>query len=75
MENSIKELETVCHIMTTIMDTLVPTAQLAVALTLLDQAREVNKMTVEEFVKDVVPEMKKMDELFPFDEEKENDKT
>lgn len=74
MENSIRELETVCHIMTTIMDTLIPTAQLALAMTLLDQARSANKMSVEEFVKDIVPEMKKMDELFPLDKEEENDK-
>lgn len=73
MENAIRELETVGHIMSTIMETLVPTAQLAIALTLLDQARATNKMTVEEFVKDVVPEMKRMDELFPLDEEKKDD--
>ncbi len=70
MENAIRELETVCNIMTTIMESLIPSAQLAIALTLLDQARESNKMSVEEFVKDVVPEMRKMDELFPFEERK-----
>lgn len=74
MENSIRELETVCHIMTTIMDTLIPTAQLALAMTLLDQARVANKMSVEKFVEDMVPAMKEMDDLFPFDEEEKDDK-
>jgi len=70
----IKELETVYHIMTTIMKTLEPKSQLALALTLLDQARATNKMSAEEFVETLVPEMKKMDELFPFDEEEKDDK-
>jgi len=74
MGYGIEELTVTCHIMTTIMETIKPELQLALALTLLDQARASNKMTVEEFVEKIVPEMKKLDELFPFDEEEENDK-
>ena len=74
MKYDIKELETTGHIMLTIMETLKPEPQLALAMTLLDHARAANKMTVEEFVKELVPEMKKMDELFPLDEEEKDDK-
>lgn len=70
MEYGIEELAITCHIMTTIMETIKPELQLALALTLLDQARAANNMTVEEFVETIVPEMRKMDELFPFEEEK-----
>jgi len=74
MKYNIRELETTCHIMTTIMETLKPEPQLALAMTLLDQARVANKMTVEKFVEDMVPAMKEMDSLFPFDEEEKDDK-